>query len=68
MDQIVRLTPSDVEHARARRLVAMRVQEIEGNPLSAADVAMFEMFEREGLTHEQRRTYIIDHAPAAAAE
>ena len=68
MDQIVRLSPSDVERSRTRRLVAMRLQEIEGNPLDAADVAMFEMFEREGLTHEQRRAYIIDHAPAAAAE
>jgi len=29
---------------------------------------MFEMFERKGLTHEQRRAYIIEHAGAAAAE
>ena len=27
---------------------AMAMQEIEGNPLSAEDVAMFEMFECEG--------------------
>lgn len=45
--------------ARKRRLVAARLQEIEGNPLSAEDVAMFEMFEREGWTHERRRAHIL---------
>jgi len=29
------------------RRAAARLQEIEGNPLDAADFAMFEMFERE---------------------
>ena len=47
MDQAARLSASEVETARERRLAAMRLQEIEGNPLSADDVAMFEMFERE---------------------
>ena len=46
-----RLSPAEVEAARKRRLAAMRLQEIEGNPLSAEDVAMFEMFEREAWTH-----------------
>jgi len=32
---------------RDRRLAAARLQEIEGNPLDADDLAMFEMFERE---------------------
>jgi len=57
-----RLTPSEVELARKRRLVAMHLQEIEGNPASAEDIAMFEMFEmfeREAWTHEQRRAYIL---------
>jgi hypothetical protein len=35
------------ETARGRRIVAMKLQEIAANPLSADDVAMFEMFERE---------------------
>ena len=35
--------------ALRRRLEAMRLQEIEGNPLDEDDIAMFEMFEREGL-------------------
>lgn len=52
-----------------RRLDAMRLQEIEGNPLDAEDVAMFEMFEREGWSHERRRAYILSMArPAAAAK
>ena len=37
----------------------MRLQEIEGNPLSAEDIAMFEMFEREAWTHERCRAFIL---------
>lgn len=59
---------NDVAIARKRRLGAMRLQEIEGNPLSVEDVAMFEMFEREGWTHEQRRAYILAQAQPLAAE
>jgi len=54
-----RLTPEEIETARQRRLEAMTLQEIEGNPLDADDIAMFEMFEREGWSHERRRAYII---------
>ena len=68
MKQSVRLTPSEVEAARKRRLSAMRLQEIEGNPLSADDVAMFEMFEREAWPHDRRRAYILAHAVPLAAE
>ena len=45
----------DLAAARNRRLVATRLQEIEGNPLSAEDIATFEMFEREAWPHERRR-------------
>jgi len=62
------LSPSDVAAARRRRLAAMRLQEIERNPLSAAQVAMFEMFEREAWTHEQRRAYILAAVGSLAAE
>jgi hypothetical protein len=68
MDQGRRLSPSAVENARRRRLVAMRVQEIEGNPFDAADVAMFEMFEREAWPHERRRAYILARVTKLAAE
>lgn len=53
--------------ATARRLEAMRLQEIEGNPLDATDVAMFEMFERENWSPEQCRAYILEQARAAAS-
>jgi hypothetical protein len=46
----------------------MRLQEIEGNPLSADEVAMFEMFEREAWPHERRRAYILAKAGLLAAE
>lgn len=60
--------PGDAAEARQRRLAAARLQEIEGNPLDAEDVAMFEMFEREGWPHERRRAYIRAGAAKLAAE
>lgn len=54
--------------AHGRRLVAMRLQEVEGNPLSAEDILMFEMFEREGWSHERRRAYILAWAKSLAAK
>jgi hypothetical protein len=53
--------------SRKRRIAAARLQEIEGNPLTAEDVAMFEMFEREGWSHERRRAYILSGAAAPLA-
>jgi hypothetical protein len=50
------------------RLVAMPLHEIEGNPLSADQVAMFEMFERLQWSHERRRTCILSRAAPLAAE
>lgn len=48
------------------------LQVIENNPFTAADEAMFEMFERENWTSEQRRTYIKnlhrEAVPELAAE
>jgi hypothetical protein len=56
------LTEEQVAAAKGRRLEAMRLQEIEGNPLDAEQVAMFEMFEREKWSHERRRAYIGERA------
>lgn len=61
------LTAEQLAAAKERRLEAMRLHEIEGNPLDAADIAMFEMFEREGWSPDQRRAYILAQARAAAA-
>jgi len=56
------------ENQRARRLEAMRLQEIEGNPLDADDLAMFAMFDREGWSAEQRRAHIITQAKAGSVQ
>ena len=59
---IDRLSPDEIAAARKRRLEAMHLQVIEGNPLDEEDIAMFEMFEREGWDHERRRAYILERA------
>lgn len=63
-----RLSPAEVEAARKRRFAAMRLQEIEGNPLSVDQIAMFEMFEREAWPHERRLAYILAKVTPLAAE
>jgi hypothetical protein len=68
MIDTTRLSPSEVEQARKRRLEAMQLQEIEGNPLTLNEVTMFEMFEREGWPHERRRAYILAKVRPLAAE
>ncbi len=55
-----KLTPEEIAAARKRRLEAQHLQRIEGNPLDADDIAMFEMFEREGWSHEKRLAYILN--------
>lgn len=62
------LAPSEIAAARQNRLEAMRLQEIEGNPLTPAEVRMFEMFEREGWPHDRCRAYILAKAKPLAAE
>ena len=52
------LTPEDVAIVRQRRLEAENIARIVGNPLTAEDVAMFEMFERERWSPERCRAYI----------
>ena len=51
---------------------AAHLQAIEGNPLTAEEIAMFETFEREGWLPERRRAHILrrikDRGRIAAAE
>ncbi len=68
MNKLSPVAPLPNAASQKRRLAAMRLQEIEGNPLDSDDVAMFEMFEREAWTHEQRRAYILAQARPLAAE
>lgn len=57
---------------RLRVLEAAHLQEIEGNPLTAEETAMFEMFEREGWNPERQRAYVLERLkavrPVQAAE
>jgi hypothetical protein len=57
-----KLSKAEIAELRKLRLEAMNLQEIEGNPFDAEDIAMFEMFEREGWTHEQRLAYVLKTA------
>ena len=58
--------------ANSRLAEAAHLQAIEGNPLTAEEIAMFEMFEREGWSPERRRAHILrrieDRGRVAAAE
>jgi hypothetical protein len=63
-----RLSKSEVAELRKLRLEAMNLQEIEGNPFDAEDIAMFEMFEREGWDDDKCRAYILARQPAVAAK
>jgi hypothetical protein len=63
-----RLSPQETAAARKRRLEAMHLQEIEGNPLDAEDIAMFEMFEREGWDDERCLAYIVGQARVDAKQ
>jgi len=60
---------SDEELALAirRRKEGMNLHAIEGNPLSADEIAMFEMFERERWSHERRRAYIFQQLQIEAS-
>jgi len=57
MKEVKQNDPSQLSWAEA-----MHLQALEGNPLDAEDMAMFDMFEREGWSHERRRAYIINQA------
>ncbi len=45
--------------ANGRLAEAVHLQAIEGNPLTAEEIAMFEMFEREQWSPERRRAHIL---------
>lgn len=45
--------------SRERGLDMQHLQAMEGNPLTADEIVMFEMFEREGWSHERREAHIL---------
>ena len=63
-----RLSVAETLAAKERRLEMQHLQAIEGNPLDAQDVQMFEMFERERWSHERCRVYVLERARAAAIQ
>lgn len=56
----------DLDQCRERRLEAMHLQIIEGNPLDEEQVAMFEMFDRERWTDEQIKVHLAERAKVRA--
>ena len=52
----------DLDTIQQRAREAAHLQTIEGNPFDAEDVAMFEMFDREGFSPERRRAYILEQS------
>ncbi len=65
MHRTLKYTPSSPVEALQRRSVAIRLQEIEGNPFTPEEVAMFEMFDREGWSPDKRREYLLGLARPA---
>ncbi|AXT41987.1 hypothetical protein D1821_06070 [Phaeobacter inhibens] len=61
------LTDEEVKIRRERRLEAMQLQEIEGNPLTPEEVEMFEMFERERWLDERCHEHLMTRAREIAA-
>lgn len=55
-----KLSVEEVLERKRRLKVAIALHEIEGNPLSQEEVDMFEMFDREGWSHEKSRAFILD--------
>jgi hypothetical protein len=59
---------SDKDLIRQRTLEAAHLQAIESNPLDAEQMAMFEMFDREGWSEEVQLAYILERARAQASD
>lgn len=62
LDHPVKPTASIDRAARERRLDMQHLQAMEGNPLSPDQIEIFEMFEREGWSHERRLAYLHEGA------
>ena len=54
---VSRDTPETIQK---RHQLGLALAKIEGNPLTPEEIAMFEMFDREGWSDERRRAYIVD--------
>jgi hypothetical protein len=61
-----KLSADEIAGAKSRRLDAMALQEIEGNPLMLADTLIFDMFEREGWSHARRHAFLMERVHETA--
>lgn len=61
------LSLADVLAAKTRRQEMAHLNAIEGNPLDAEQIALFEMFERERWSHERRLAHLLERARSAGA-
>jgi hypothetical protein len=68
MSNALLLSEQEATASRQRRLEAMALQGVEGNPLTPEEIAMFEMFERERWSHARRRAWILGKTASLAAE
>ena len=66
MKQSPEKAPAESLSARERFWEMAHLQAIEGNPLTPEDLAIFEMFEREGWSDEQCLAYLLEQARKAA--
>ena len=62
------ITLAEAFAAKERRLDMQHLNALEGNPLDAEQVAMFEMFDRERWSHEQCLAHVLDRARKAATK
>ena len=60
------MSRNDKRVRRQRFQEAIRLHEIEGNPLDEEQIAMFHMFEREGWSDEQRLAHLRERAQRRA--
>lgn len=59
----------DVDAEREHRFrEACALQDIESNPLTPEEIAMFDMFRREGWSDERRRAYLDNLATSLASD
>ena len=57
VDRDASATAADLRRHRLREAIALHA--IEDNPLRPEEIGMFETFEREGWSPDQRRAYIL---------
>ena len=58
MEKDIPLPSEELDLVRKRRLEAMHLQRIEGNPLDAGDIALLEMFDRKQWSFKKRFAHL----------